>query len=103
MVVDSGVGDITSSDVINAKTGNAYIFAFETKIPNDIAKLAEAEKIKVDRFEIIYELLQALKKLLKKEKLKNLDRARFWQYFPLMIKKLREVKLLMEEFQKETI
>ena len=37
VVVDSGVGDVTSSDVINAKTGNAYIFAFESKIPNDIA------------------------------------------------------------------
>ena len=70
MVVDSGVGDVTSSDVINAKTGNAYVFAFESKIPNDVVKLAEAEKIKVERFEIIYELLQALEEILKREELK---------------------------------
>jgi translation initiation factor IF-2 len=40
VVVDSGVGDITSSDVINAKTGNAYVFVFESKIPNDVLHLA---------------------------------------------------------------
>lgn len=94
VVVDSGVGDITSSDVINAKTGNAYIFAFESKISNDIVHLAEAEKIKVERFEIIYELLQRLEEILKSGRVEILGKAQVLAIFPFNNKKVAGSKVL---------
>jgi translation initiation factor IF-2 len=94
VVVDSGVGDITSSDVITAKTGNAYIFAFESKISNDIVHLAEAEKIKVERFEIIYELLQRLEEILKKGRVEVVGRAEVLASFPFDNKKVAGCKVL---------
>lgn len=94
IVVDSGVGEITSSDIISAKTGNAYIFAFETKIPNDIAKLAEAEKIKIARFDIIYELLQNIEEIIKKGKVEELGKAEVVAIFPFNDKKVAGSKVI---------
>jgi translation initiation factor IF-2 len=94
VVVESGVGEITSSDVINAKTGSAYIFSFETKIPNDIVKLAEAEKIQVAKFDIIYELLQAIEEILKKGKILELGHAEVVASFPFNNKKVAGSKVI---------
>lgn len=94
VVVGSGVGDVTSSDIIDAKTGNAYVFAFESKIPADIIKLAEAEKIKVERFQIIYELLQKLDEILKKGKVEILGKAEILASFPFNNKKVAGCKVI---------
>jgi translation initiation factor IF-2 len=94
VVVDSGVGDVNSSDVINAKTGNAYIFAFESKISNDIARLAEEEGIRVERFEIIYELLQKLEEILKKGRTEIVGRTQVLAIFPFNDKKVAGCKVL---------
>lgn len=94
VVVDSGVGDVTASDVINAKTGNAVIFSFESKIPNDVQKLAEAEKISTQRFDIIYELLQAVTDLLKKGKVEEIGRAEILASFPFNSKKVAGCKVI---------
>jgi translation initiation factor IF-2 len=93
IVVDSGVGEITSSDIISAKTGNAYIFGFETKISNEILKLAEAEKIKIAKFDIIYELLQAVDEIIKKGKVEELGRAEIVASFPFNEKKVAGCKV----------
>ena len=100
IVVDSGVGEITSSDILNAKTGNAYIFAFETKIPNDIAHLAEAEKIKIATFTIIYELLQAVDEIIKKGKVEELGRAEIVAIFPFNDRKVAGSKVLSGRISK---
>jgi len=100
IVVDSGVGEITSSDVINAKTGNAYIFAFDSKIPNDIIKLAEAEKIKIARFDIIYELLQAIEEILKKGKVDEVGHAEILASFPFNDKKVAGAKVISGRINK---
>ncbi len=94
VVVDSGVGEINGSDVITAKTGNAYIYSFETKIPNEILKLAEAEKIKVAKFDIIYELLKDIEDLLTKGKVEELGRAQILAIFPFNNKKVAGSKVL---------
>jgi len=100
VAVDSGVGEITSSDVINAKTGNAYIFSFESKIASDVAKLAEAEKIKIARFDIIYELLQAIEEILKKGKVEELGRAEVLASFPFNDKKVAGAKVVSGRISK---
>jgi translation initiation factor IF-2 len=94
IVVDRGVGEINSSDVINAKTGNATIFAFESKISNDILKLAEAEKITIASFKIIYELLQAAEELLTKGKVVEVGRAQVMASFPFNDKRVAGSKVI---------
>lgn len=94
VVVGSGVGDVNSSDILDAKTGNAVVLAFESKIPNDIAKLAEAEKVKTARFQIIYELLQFLDELLKKGKTEISGHAEIMASFPFNDKKVAGCKVI---------
>ena len=94
VVVGEGVGEVTSSDIIDAKTGNAYVFAFESKIPADIIKLAEAEKVKVERFQIIYELLQRLEEILKEGRVEILGRAEILASFPFNNKKVAGCKVI---------
>lgn len=94
VVVGSGVGEVTSRDIIDAKTGNAYVLAFESKIPSDILKLAEAEKVEVERFQIIYELLQRLDEILKKGAVEIKGRAQIMASFPFDSKKVAGCKVL---------
>jgi len=100
VVVGSGVGDITSSDIIDAKTGNAYVFAFESKIASDVIKLAEAENVKVERFQIIYELLQELDEILKRGKDVILGHAQVLASFPYNDKKVAGCKVTDGKFSK---
>ena len=93
IVVDSGVGEVSSSDIINAKTGNALVFSFESKISNDVLKLAEAEKVKTEKFEIIYELLQRLEEILKKGKVEVAGKAEILAVFPFNNKKVAGSKV----------
>ena len=67
---------------------------FESKIPNDVAKLAEAEKVKVERFEIIYELLQRLEEILKSGRVEIVGRAQVLASFPFDNKKVAGCKML---------
>ncbi len=94
IVVGSGVGDVNSSDILDAKTGNAHVLAFESKIPNEIARLADSEKVRVQRFRIIYELLQYLEDLLKAGKVEILGRAEILASFPFNNKKVAGCKVL---------
>ncbi len=94
IAVDSGVGDVTSSDILSAQSSGAYVFAFESKIPNDIAKLAELEKVKVARFTIIYELLQNLEEILKIGKIEIKGRAEILAIFPFNNKKVAGSKVI---------
>ncbi len=63
-VVFSSTGDITESDVSMAQSINAHLVGFSVKIPGSVAKLAETEKIIIRNFKIIYELLDAVEKLI---------------------------------------
>ena len=100
VVVSSGVGEVTSTDVMDAKTGNAYIFSFETKIPNDVIKFAEAEKIIVKKFDIIYELLQEVDEILKLGKDVELGRAQILASFPFDNKKVAGSKVISGKITK---
>jgi len=62
LIVNSGVGDITQSDVDLAKITEAQIFAFNVKIPPEIKKLAQIERVRIHQYKIIYELLGEIEK-----------------------------------------
>lgn len=94
IVMASGVGDVSGSDILMAKSDKAYVFAFEAKISNDVVKLAGAEKVKVQRFDIIYELLQAVDEILKKGKTEITGRAQILASFPFNSKNVAGCKML---------
>jgi translation initiation factor IF-2 len=87
-VIMSGVGDINESDILALKNMEAEIYGFNIKIPGQVQKLAESEKVKIKTFKIIYELLENLEKagidqdasILKKE---VLGRAEILQVFKM--------------------
>lgn len=100
IVVDSGVGDVTTSDILNAKTGDALVFAFESKIPNDIIKFAETEGVRTEKFTIIYEILQKLEEILKKGKFDIKGHAQILAIFPFNNKKVAGSRVLDGKFTK---
>ena len=53
---------ITETDVSLAKASNAVLLAFNVKPNKEAKKLAEKEKININAFNIIYELLDFIKK-----------------------------------------
>jgi translation initiation factor IF-2 len=59
-VLSAGTGDVTENDIYLARASKARIIGFNVRVPNGVAKLAEIEKIPVQSFKIIYELLDAL-------------------------------------------
>ena len=67
---------------------------------NDIIKFAEAEKIKVARFVIIYELLQSLEEILKKGKVEIKGHANILASFPFNNKKVAGSKVVDGKFTK---
>lgn len=59
-VIDSGVGDVSESDVLLASSTGAIIIAFACRVPILVKKLAEMETVKIKTYEIIYHLLEYL-------------------------------------------
>ncbi|MFZ5933112.1 MAG: translation initiation factor IF-2 [Patescibacteria group bacterium] len=100
VVIDSGVGDVSESDVLNAKAANAWIFAFESKIPTAVVKLAETEDVHLERFEVIYELLDRLDELLKKGQTEILGRAEIVASFPYDEKRIAGCKVIAGKITK---
>lgn len=65
-VIDSGVGDITASDVQNVSaTSDAIIVGFNVKVERAAQDLAERLGVEIDTFSIIYELSEWLNTALK--------------------------------------
>jgi len=57
-IIEKFTGDITKDDIIKAQTNNGIVLGFRSHISNDIAKIARIEKVLVNNYEIIYELLE---------------------------------------------
>lgn len=69
-IVLSSVGDITESDIFLAKVSKAIVIAFATKLSKQAEAIAQAEKVVVKTYSIIYNLfeeLEAVSDLLKEK------------------------------------
>ena len=66
-IVHSGVGQILESDVDLAITSGAHILAFHTSAANKVRQKAEREGIQVKVYEVIYELLDDVKRFMEGE------------------------------------
>lgn len=100
VIVGSSVGELTSSDVLSAKNSSAIVLVFEAKIPSDVAKLAETEGVIVERFKIIYELIQRLEEIINKGLKVILGRAEVLASFPYENKKIAGCKVLEGRIKK---
>ena len=60
-IILSDIGMITETDVMLAKASNAVLVAFNVKPNKEAKKLAEQEKININSYNIIYELLDFIK------------------------------------------
>ncbi len=94
IVLGASVGEVTTSDVLSAKGSNALIFVFEAKIPKEVGKFAETEGVRVERFEIIYELIQRLEEILKKGLVVISGRAEVLASFPFNNQKIAGCKVI---------
>jgi len=63
-IIKSEVGDISESDVKLAYSSNAIIVGFRVKSPNLIFNLAKRQGVKIKVFEVIYEVVEEIKKQL---------------------------------------
>ena len=73
-IIKSGAGPITEEDVQTAITSGAHILGFKSK-PNTLAdKLADQRKIEIKTYDIIYELIDHLKLLMKAEMVDEIER-----------------------------
>jgi len=61
-IISEGVGSISESDVTLAKATNAHVIGFRVKRLDAAKKIAEKEKVSIQTFEIIYELIDKIKK-----------------------------------------
>ena len=60
-IILSDIGMITETDISLAKASNALLVAFNVKPSKEAKQAAEKEKIKINSFNIIYELLEFIK------------------------------------------
>ncbi len=60
MIISSGVGEITKSDVQQAVASKAVIIGFNTKASSSVTKEAAQEGIRMKTYTIIYEMLQEI-------------------------------------------
>ena len=60
-ILHSDIGMITETDITLAKASNALVIAFNVKPSKEAKKLSEKENIKIDSFNIIYELIDFIK------------------------------------------
>jgi translation initiation factor IF-2 len=60
-IVSSGVGSITENDLHLASTSNAIIYGFNVTAPTNIKRLAGRDKISIQLYKIIYELIDDVK------------------------------------------
>ena len=61
-IILADIGMVTETDVTLAKASNAVLIAFNVKPSKEAKKLAENEKIKISSYNIIYEVLDFVKK-----------------------------------------
>ncbi len=93
-VIGSGVGDLIESDIFLAKAGSAIVFLFESKMSSNIRRLSETEGVEIERFDVVYDLIERLKELVEKGKEEIVGKAQIITTFPFDGKKVAGSKII---------
>jgi len=85
-VIHEAAGDVTDNDIMLAAASNAIVVAFNTKVTDTARRAAEAEKVDVRLYDIIYKLTDdisaALRGMLEPEQVETVEgRAEVRQIF----------------------
>lgn len=64
-VIHYGVGQVNESDVMLASAGNASVIAFRTRVGAKAYEIAESEKVKIRKYNIIYDIIEDVKREIK--------------------------------------
>jgi translation initiation factor IF-2 len=64
-ILHCAAGNLSESDILLAKTNKATVFTFSVKLDSKILNLADAERVIVRSYNIIYELIDDVEKILK--------------------------------------
>ena len=100
VVTEASVGDVSENDVLMAKTSKARIFAFESKVSPSITKLADAEGVKIEKFNIIYKLLDRIGEIIKEGETEILGKAEIIAKFPFNNKEIAGCKVVSGKIKK---
>jgi translation initiation factor IF-2 len=91
-------GDITTTDILLAKSINAIVLGFNTKMKPEIIKFAAQEKVLAKNYKIIYELISEIKDVLEGKQLALVEeiygRAKILASFPFEKTKVLGIKVL---------
>lgn len=91
-------GDITTTDILLAKSINAIVLGFNAKIKPEIVKFAAQEKVLTKNYKIIYELISEIKDVLEGKQLALIEeifgRAKILASFPYDATKVLGIKVL---------
>ena len=91
-------GDITTTDILLAKSINAIVLGFNTKLRPEIVKFAAQEKVLAKNYKIIYELTSEVKDVLEGKQLALVEeiygRAKILASFPFEKTKVLGIKVL---------
>lgn len=63
-VVDYGIGNINENDIKNAAAKNALVIGFHVRIEPSAQKLAERDGISIQTFDVIYQLVEAVREIM---------------------------------------
>jgi translation initiation factor IF-2 len=99
-IIGSGVGDVTESDIFLAKAGGALVFLFEAKYSSGIRKLAEMEGVKIEKYEVVYDLIEKLKDIIKSGLEEVTGQAQIQGSFPFNNKKVAGCKIIQGKILK---
>ncbi|MDZ4209756.1 MAG: hypothetical protein U1C56_01095, partial [Candidatus Curtissbacteria bacterium] len=100
VVTETSVGDVSGNDVLMAKTSNARIFAFESKVSSSISKLADAEGVIIEKFNIIYKLLDRIGEIIKEGEVEVLGKAKIIAKFPFNNREIAGCKVVSGKIRK---
>lgn len=91
-------GDITTTDILLAKSISAIVLGFNVRIKPEIAKFAVQEKVLAKNYKIIYELISEIKDVLEGKQLALVEeiygRAKILASFPFEKTKVLGIKVL---------
>src|SRR3989338_7344329 len=91
-------GDITTTDILLAKSINAIVIGFNTRTKPEIVKFAVHEKVLAKNYKIIYELISEIKDVLAGKQLALVEeiygRAKILASFPYDATKVLGIKVL---------
>ena len=59
--ISTGIGNITESDVRFASSAEAVVFGFNVEITPVAKRMAEAQKVEIKKYKVIYELVEDIK------------------------------------------